>query len=59
MINTYQPKGGMCFTCLHKDRDCSNLKFDEMRVFHTELLDGAIKSHIVICTEHVKPNLPG
>jgi len=59
MINTYQPKGGMCLTCAHKDRNCSHLKFDEMKVIQKELLAGVIKSHIVICTEHVRPNLPG
>lgn len=28
----YHPKGSMCATCVHKDRDCSNLKFHSMHV---------------------------
>ena len=27
----YQPKGGMCMTCINAMRDCSNLKFDKMK----------------------------
>jgi len=26
------PKGGMCRTCTHRDRDCSTLPFKDMRV---------------------------
>ena len=28
----YIPKGGMCATCKHQDRDCSHLPFNEMRI---------------------------
>lgn len=56
MINTYQPKGGMCLTCVHKDRNCSHLKFDEMLVIDKEsLLGGRFIENIVKCSEHVKP----
>lgn len=29
---TYQPKGGACMTCKHKDENCSTLPFAEMPV---------------------------
>ena len=28
----HHPKGGMCRVCRHRDRDCSHLQFDKMRV---------------------------
>lgn len=28
----YQPKGGMCATCVHSSKDCSKLPFHTYRV---------------------------
>lgn len=41
------PKGGMCRTCQHAQRDCSTLPFDQMPVI--KRTPGAI---IVRCTQH-------
>ena len=46
---TYQPKGGMCMTCQHKDRDCSALPFHNMPMIRLDVF-----VCIVRCTEHVK-----
>lgn len=46
----YQPKGGMCMTCRHAKRDCSDLPFLAMPV----IFKFSDNSRIVRCTEHVK-----
>lgn len=47
-IRAYQPKGGMCRTCVHHLlRNCSTLPFDQMPVI--ERTPAAI---IVRCTQH-------
>ena len=45
----YQPKGGMCMTCIDAPKDCSMLPFGDMRVHG--FTDSAI---IVICSEYRK-----
>lgn len=45
-----QPKGGMCFSCAHRERDCSALPFWDMPVIET--VDGV---RIVMCTDHIRP----
>lgn len=47
----YIPKGSMCRTCTHRDRDCSHLPFKDMRVMsmHREV-------SIVRCTEYQRAN---
>jgi hypothetical protein len=32
MTRTYQPKGGMCLSCVHAHADCSALPFAQMPV---------------------------
>ena len=52
---TYQPKGGMCMTCQHNDRDCSALPFHSMPVVDRYYLESeAYPVARVRCTEHVK-----
>ncbi len=46
---TYQPKGSLCFNCVHKARDCSHLPFHEMRV-----VEYVWNVRIVRCTEYKK-----
>lgn len=41
------PKGGMCRTCIHRGRDCSNLPFKDMRV-----ISKCKDVSIVRCTEY-------
>ena len=45
----YQPKGSLCFNCVHKHRDRSNLPFHEMRV-----VEYVWNVRIVRCTEYKK-----
>lgn len=45
MTVLHQPKGGMCCTCQHAQRNCSTLPFDQMPVI--ERTPSAI---IVRCT---------
>jgi len=42
----YQPKGGMCATCVHRSRKCHHLPFDEMPIIGTQP-----NVRIVRCTE--------
>ena len=47
---TYQPKGGMCMTCLRGlTRNCANLPFDTMPVIEVDKATGA---KIVRCLDH-------
>lgn len=46
-IRAYQPKGGMCRTCQHAQRNCSALPFDQMPAI--ERTPAAI---IVRCAKH-------
>lgn len=50
---TYQPKGGMCATCLYRGADCSKLPFDKMPV-HSRDGDAVI----VICKDYRRVELP-
>jgi len=43
---TYQPKGSLCFHCIHKARDCSHLPFHEMCV-----VEQVWNVRIVRCTD--------
>lgn len=43
-----QPKGSMCASCKHADRNCSHLAFNSMRPTK-KYSDGTVA---VICTEH-------
>lgn len=47
MINTYQPKGGMCRKCTKRNNDCSNLDFASMKTiqidFHAEKTVNIVK----------------
>jgi len=51
----YQPKGGMCAACIHKDRNCSHLNFEYMRpilkVFEVQTKTGIEIVKIVKCDE--------
>jgi len=47
---TYQPKGGMCTTCVHKLRDCSALPFEDMQV--VKVYSDGVKA--VRCTDHIR-----
>ena len=48
---TYQPKGGMCATCIHQLRDCSHLPFHTMKPISKSTDLGYV---IVRCTDFVK-----
>lgn len=37
---TYQPKGGMCFTCVRSAEDCGGMTFSEMPILY-ETSEGA------------------
>ena len=50
---THQPKGGMCSTCKHCNRDCSHLDFDKMSVISKPDIFGAV---IVKCTDFQRVN---
>lgn len=45
----YQPKGGMCATCLYKSHDCSKLPFDKMPKH-----SACGETTIVICTDYTR-----
>ena len=45
------PKGGMCRGCVFKRMDCSNLKFDKMRVIE---VSKELKLNVVRCTKYQK-----
>lgn len=49
----YVPKGGMCSTCIHANRNCANLPFHTMPVIKVHDL-----VRFVRCTEH-KPKTTG
>jgi hypothetical protein len=49
----FQPKGGMCMTCRHAKRDCSDLPFHDMPVVERYYLVARVR-----CTEHVKVAQP-
>jgi hypothetical protein len=46
---TYQPKGSLCFNCVHKARDCSKLPFHIMPVIET-----VWNVKIVRCTDYAR-----
>ena len=49
----YIPKGGMCATCIHTDRNCMGLSFSKMPIIsRTEDLI------IVKCTEYERKTYP-
>ena len=57
MINhpmEYQPKGGMCATCRHRDDDCSGLPFKDMQKIAKGDNDGVV---IVRCTKYTIKDL--
>lgn len=45
----HQPKGGMCAACKHKNKDCSDLPFSEMKP-----IEKCSEAIIVKCTEFKK-----
>ena len=47
MTVLHQPKGGMCRTCQHAQRNCSALPFDQMPA-----IERTPTAVIVRCTEH-------
>lgn len=47
---TYQPKGGMCASCMHSSRDCSTLPFKQYPVIERYALKGN-SINIVKCGE--------
>lgn len=47
-----QPKGGMCATCEHAFRNCSNLPFELMPA-----IDKTDEAIIVRCTEFVRKGI--
>ena len=49
----YQPKGGMCATCCHRDDDCSGLTFKDMPKISKGDQDGVV---IVRCIKYIKGN---
>lgn len=51
MEEKYQPKGRLCATCKHAQRDCSELEFDLMPVLSKQTIDGK-PVNIVKCLEH-------
>ena len=40
MVTTFHPKGGMCAVCEHVNSDCSDLRFNEMRLLKTYNKEG-------------------
>ena len=56
MTEIYHPKGSMCATCAHKDRDCSNLKFHSMHVLsqYFPCKGEPLVFKVVLCQEFVK-----
>ena len=49
----YQPKGGMCLTCIWASADCTNLEFEAMPVIGTTA-EGQV---IVRCAAHLRSNV--
>lgn len=55
MTEIYHPKGAMCATCVHKDRDCSGLKFHSMHVLQQYSYENEpLVFKVVLCGEFVK-----
>ena len=48
----YQPKGGMCATCIWVNENCSHMEFETMPVIGTTT-GGQV---IVRCTAYLRPN---
>jgi len=49
----YQPKGGMCATCIWVNANCSHMEFETMPVIGTTA-EGQV---IVRCTGHLRSNV--
>lgn len=47
---THQPKGGMCASCTHQQRDCSALPFDQYPIIQRYNYNGKPVA-IVKCVE--------
>ncbi len=43
MITHYQPKGGMCLTCIHRKSGCSQLPFKDMYVLEVHNITAIVK----------------